>query len=444
MTGIHARAEYVWEQFKLSIWLIPLTMSIASIILAILTLNLDDRYGHFIADNFRYLRIDAQGARQVIAVISGAMMTITGVVFSISVVALTLASNQFGPKILRNYLRDTSNKIVLGLFVSTFLYGLVVLASIDTQHGGFIPLFSILTCIGMTIVAIGALIYFIHNISTAIQADHIIASIAEELNNTISNTLSRMSDDPQQMFDKSPPHSLTDKKKITLTQPVYSPESGYIQAINYQSILQQTIESNVCFILEKRAGDFILENSPIGVLHHFTATENIDTGCFFNAILFGRQRTPIQDIEFSITQLLQIALRALSPGINDSITAITCINWLGSSLGRMSLCQFPSSYFTDDEGICRIDAKTFSFKGAVNAVFNPLRQNTRNNEVVSIHLLEILVQLMRTTKSKDYRRLLHAQAKYLFNDCQQSFSADPDINAAKTRFLECESIMSSE
>ena len=176
MPDLTEKSSKLWDYLKVSIWVLPLAMSFAALVLAVVMLEVDVRYGHVPWKWAAVLRIDAAGARQVVAVITGAMMTITGVVFSVTIVALTLASNQFGPKVLRNYLRDTGSKFVLGLFVSTFVYGLLVLASVDTTHGGFVPLWSMVVNITLAVLATGGLIYFIHNISTAIQADHCLSA----------------------------------------------------------------------------------------------------------------------------------------------------------------------------------------------------------------------------------------------------------------------------
>ena len=443
MSGLYARAGYFWEQFKLSIWLIPLSMSISALILAILTLELDYRFGSFTTEHFKLLRIDAQGARQLVSVISGAMMTITGVVFSISIVTLALASNQFGPKILRNYLRDTGNKIVLGLFVSTFIYGLMILASIDTGQGGFVPLWSVLTCIVLTMLSIGALIYYIHNISTAIQADHIIALIGEELNEAIDKSLVEFDTEDstsQTIEQENRDLNWKDKPAIKL----YSAHSGYIQTIDYQGLVACATDYEAFISIKKRAGHFIIKGASIGEIYRQgeekgnDTEQEIDMDLIFKNVLFGRQRTPIQDIEFSITQLLQIALRALSPGINDSMTGITCINWLGSSLGRMAQCSFPGANFVDESGRLRVESKNFSFKGAVDAVFDPLRQCARNNEMVAIHLLDTLYQILDSCRHAPYHKTLLSQAEMIYNDCKQTFKADLDLQAATERWHQCQ------
>jgi uncharacterized membrane protein len=434
MTG---KIGYLWDRLKVSIWFVPLVMSLGAVILAMIMLDVDVRYGSIPWDWVRLLRIDAQGVRQVVAVISGAMMTITGVVFSVSVVTLALASNQFGPKVLRNYLHDTGNKLVLGLFVATFIYALLILASVDTAQGGFVPIWSMFVSLLLTVLATGGLIYYIHNISTAIQADHVIALIGEELNNVIDTMLV-----PFEHYGNSAP--LTHKQEWSVQKqglkrlPIYSAKSGYLQVIDYKALVSFATEHNVFLEIDKHAGHFVIEGSSIGSCYAYENISDATAAQILSLVIFGRQRTPVQDVEFSIMQLLQIALRALSPGINDSLTGITCIDWLSAALGRMSGCAFPPSCFRDPVGVLRVVSNGFSFEGAVNSVFDPLRQSARGNEMVTIRLLEVLERVIGVAKKVDYCAVLLAQAELIHEAAIESIPGRSDRKVVTDCFARCQ------
>ena len=180
----------LWDRLQTTIWFIPAVLALAGLVVAMLLVNLDLRIDTSDWAWLKVFKIGTAGVRQVLAVTTGATMTITGVVFSISVVTLTLAANQFGAKLLRNYLSDSRNKAVLGLFVGSFVYGLIVLASIDSDSGEHVPTLAFMVSLILTLLSIAGLIYFIHNISTSIQADRLIAVIGRDLSTTIANTLS--------------------------------------------------------------------------------------------------------------------------------------------------------------------------------------------------------------------------------------------------------------
>jgi uncharacterized membrane protein len=441
MPDLTEKGSNLWEYLKVSIWLVPLVMSVAALVLAVVMLEVDVRYGHVPWSWAAVLRIDAAGARQVVAVITGAMMTITGVVFSVTIVALTLASNQFGPKVLRNYLRDTSSKLVLGLFVATFVYGLLVLASVDTEHGGFVPLWSMVVNITLAVLATGGLIYFIHNISTSIQADHIIALIGEDLNHAIKSMLMPL--DGESNHGKNVNERVACEQEWSIQRQglvhtaIQCPESGYLQMIDYNGLARLAAEHN-CFVeIDKRAGNYLIEHAAIGCCYAAEKASDELLAQLLTGVAIGRQRTPVQDIEFSIDQLVQVALRALSPGINDSLTCITCVNWLGAALGRMANCAFQSYCFRDTEGVQRVLANGFNFEGAVNAVFDPIRQNARCNEMVTIRLLEVLDQVIGVAKIPHYCDALISQTELIYRAAIESIPCASDREAVNQRFEQC-------
>ena len=443
MANLTEQRSSLWDMLKVSNWVLPLAMALSALALAVAMLEFDARF-----DTLRWhwtavLRIDAAGVRQVFAVTTGAMMTITGVVFSVSVVALTLASNQFGPRVLRNYFGDTGNKVVLGLFIATFVYGLLVLASVDTRGEDFVPIWSMVVGLVLTVLAVGGLIYFIHNISNAIQADHVIALIGEELDSSINSMLTPCEAD-QNSAESACRQEWSRRRKELTAHAVGSRQSGYIQSVDYNGLAELAAEADCYFAVNRRAGHFVLEHSPLISCYSSKALPNEIVDKLFERIIFGRQRTPIQDIEFSVEQLVQVALRALSPGINDSLTAITCVDWLSAALGRMSHCIFPSYYFRDKDDSLRVAGNGFSFESAVNAVFDPLRQNASGNVMVTIRLLEALDQIIHIACRPGYCAILFRHAELIYQVATESLPNAADREAVSQRFESCKQIFADK
>ena len=443
MANLTEQGSSLWDMLKVSNWVVPLAMALSAVALAVAMLEFDARFETLLWSWASVLRTDAAGGRQVFAVTTGAMMTITGVVFSVSVVALTLASNQFGPRVLRNYFGDTGNKVVLGLFIATFVYGLLVLASVDTRGADFVPVWSMVVGLILTVLAVGGLIYFIHNISNAIQADHVIALIGEELNSSIDRMLTPCEADHNGA--ESPCRREWSMQLMELAEhAVGSPQSGYVQSVDYNAIAELAAEADYFLAVNKRAGHFVLEHSPLLTCYSTQTLPDQAINKLFEHFVFGRQRTPIQDIEFSVEQLVQVALRALSPGINDSLTAITCIDWLSAALGRMSRCVFPSYYFRDKGDTLRVVGNGFSFEGAVNAVFDPLRQNARGNVMVTIRLLEALGQIIYVACRPSYCATLFDHAKLIYQVTTESLPNAADREAVSKRFEACKQIFADK
>lgn len=385
------------------------------------------------------LQIGASGIRQLLAVTASAIISVTGVVFSISIVALTLAANQFGSKILYNFLRDTKTKIVLGILIGSFLYGLALLSFIDTHAASSqqIPIISVAVNLLLTVLSIIGLIYFIHYISTTIQADQIISMIGEELNQAIEESLFDLDelctvDSSKQRWDIAV-HAMPSHTML-------ASGSGYVEFVDVDRLSTIAESERLHIELLLRPGDFIIQNSPILRIYH---DGKIDEACNDKlrlCISLGRKRTPFSDIEFAIMQLLQIALRALSPGVNDSLTAVACIDWLSSSLGRMANKSFPLEYLEDSNGVIRIKRRGFGFADAVDTMFHPLRQNVTNNEMVMIHLLETISRILQVSRKSQYSDALFGHAKLIMESSKESFRNPTDAREIGKRFEKCQAI----
>lgn len=424
----------IWERLQTTIWFIPAVLALAGVVLAVLLVNLDLRTDFSGWPWLDIFKIGTTGVRQVLSVTTGAMMTITGVVFSISVVTLTLAANQFGAKILRNYLSDSRNKVVLGLFVGSFLYGLVVLASIDSDSGGQVPTLAFMTSLILTLIAVVALIYFIHNISTSIQADRLIAVIGANLSNTVIDTLSAPGEDPDTAL-------LREKWGLAVHGnagvPVCADYSGYVEYIDYDTLIDLARRSQCVVEIHIRPGAFVIQGNPVATIRYLGADTALTAADVNRHISLGPQRTNVQDLEFAIMQLLQIAQRALSPGINDSLTAISCIDWMSAALARMAERRFQAEYLTDADGVVRLRIHAFDFAGATDAIFNPLRQNARGNEMVTIRLLETIGAVMQVSCDRTYLEELRRHADLIIRTARANFPDADDITETERRHTDC-------
>jgi uncharacterized membrane protein len=434
--------KIIRNKLQTSIWFIPLVMSLVSILLAVSLVTVDLRLQTMQWSWLQTLRIGVDGVRQVLSVTTGAMMTITGVVFSITVVSLTLASNQLGPKVLRNYLRDPANKWVLGWFISSFLYGLVVLTSIDSQREYFVPVTAFLVSLVLTVIAVVGLIYFIHNIAVTIQADHMIARIGDELVETVRHTLQPLQSEADEAL-------LRERWTIAIhgapAHPFGATHNGYVEYIDYSGLLQTAAQHNMFCDLRIRAGDFVIEDCCIAVCYANTSLDTESVGqALRECISLSRQRTPLQDIEYAVTQLMQIALRALSPGINDASTAIACVDWLSASLGCMAGKRFPADYRKDENDVVRMKTRSFDFRGVANAIFDPLRQNARTNEMVLIRLLEVIAGIMEVSGQREHLKIMRHHASLVYQTAESSFPDKADVETARSRYNHCVSVYDRE
>lgn len=382
----------IWFRLTSSYWFIPTVMLVSAFLLSHFfiwvdgLLNKEDfpKILHWI-----YLN-KAEGARSLLSTIAGSMITVAGVVFSITIVALTLASTQFGPRILTNFVRDKGNQFVLGAFISTFVYCLSLLRTIrGGEDNLFIPHISIIVGFIFAIFNIFVLIYFIHHISKSIQVSNIVSNINSELLSTIGmrfpRELGRGPSDVKKVWAslEEPPEDFKEK-----SVKVPASKSGYVRILDDNGLISFAKSNDIIIKLECRPGDYLIEGVPLAYVYpEERYNESIDKR-INGDIVIGPQRTSEQDVEFPINQIVEIALRALSPGINDPFTALGCIERLTASLCELAKGNPPSKFRYDDQNNLRIIANPEKFLELLDKAFNQILHYGRSDFVVVLKLIE--------------------------------------------------------
>ena len=375
--------RHAYEALRSTMWLLPALMAAAGSGLALALLHAVPAIPGWPA----WLRFAAgpQAAHTLLATIAGGMIGVAGVTFSITIVTLAMASQQMGPRLLRGFVRDRVNQLVFGSFVATFLYSLLVLQSISAEaEGDDLPHHAILGAVVLSTVALGMLLYFIHHTAHSIQADSVIALVTGELSQNIRRLF------PERIGEEGEPEPQDAPRPPQDAVVVRAKREGYVQALHEERILQLAKRHDLVFDMLRRPGDFVPVDAP---LLRAWPKENVpprfDRLAAKVAIL-GHKRTAEQDVEFSIDQLAEVAVRALSPGINDPFTAMRCVDRLGSALADLARRRFPSHVREDEDGHPRVIVRRPSFDGLMDAAFNAIRQNTRGAVGVTIRMLEAL------------------------------------------------------
>ncbi len=418
-----------WERVRSSFWFLPGLMALGAVGLSSATVWLD---GWVTADWVRSLGWvysgGAEGASAVLGTVASSMMTITGLVFSLTLVALAQASAQFGPRILRNFMRDTANQVVLGTFVATFLYCLLVLRTIRrADEVLFIPHVSVTLGVAFALVSLGVLIYFIHHVAISIQADEIIARISSELERGIDRLY------PVKIGEGEPVDAA--EKPPGEGKGVISDEEGYVELIDAGALLRAAEEADVVIEIAKRPGHYVSKGALLA--RGWPAERVIDELCdrVRGAYAIGVSRTPAQDVEFTLLQLVEIAVRALSPGINDPFTAMTCIDRLGSALGKLAGRDRPVAFRRGKEGALRVIAEGSGFDRFVAAAYDQIRQNSRGNVAVTIRLLEALAEVADSVGRRADFDAVAAQAGLVMAGARAAVHEAGDLREVEERYL---------
>jgi uncharacterized membrane protein len=403
-----------WEKLSTSYWFLPTVLALCAIALSALTLRLDKSVNPQWARHAIWVWAGGpEGARNVLATIASSTITVAGVVFSITVVTLTLASSQFGPRLLRNFMNDWGTQTVLGTFVATFLYCLLVLRAIrGTDNLKVVPFLSVTCGVVFALVSVGFLIFFIHHISSSIIAENVIARVASELQNQIDalypEKAGRATNEDEQ---REVPEEFRHHPGS-----IHSHRSGFIEAIAVERLLELAQEHDLVIRLRRRPGEFLAESQLLAEVLPAARLDGELCDEIRGTIFFGQRRTPTQDIEYSIDQLVEVAVRALSPGINDPFTAITCVEWLGDALIRVAGREIPSRWRYDPKGKLRIITDVTDFAGIARAALSQIRQYGTRSVAVTIRLLEVLARVGPHLVRQSDRRILLDHAQWIRDD----------------------------
>lgn len=406
-------------------------MALCAVGLSFATVAIDDRFTRNWLKNVTWIyNGGADGARAVLQTIAGSMITIAGVVFSLTLVALSIASSQFGSRLLRNFMRDSINQTVLGTFTATFLYCLMVLRTIRNEsEGGFVPHLAVTLGVVLALASLWMLIYFIHHVAVSIQADEVVARVSEDLHEAI-----------KRLFPEGETPSTGATNSILAAEwvkngwPIAAANDGYLQRIDLEALLLLAQQNDLVFRLDCRPGHYLVSGMPMGAICAGQAPPASLVTRIQDAFFVGNQRTTTQDVEFGILQLVEIGVRALSPGINDPFTAIACVDRLGSILARLARRTMPSSCRLDSDGTVRVIANCVTFAGIVDAAFNQLRQYARTNADVTMRLLETIAVVATTTRRASDREALRQQAALVSAGAEAALPEAHDRRAVQLRY----------
>ncbi len=395
-----------WYDWSQSLWFVPTLMTVAAIGLAVGTVRLDEALDLAPRASRPWaFGGGADGARGVLGTIAGSMITVTGTVFSITIVALQLASGQFTPRVLRTFTGDRGVQVVLGVFLATFTYALLVLRTVraeeDARTGAeaFVPAVSVTVAVAFALLSIGSLIYFIHRIARAIQAatvvDHVVADTGAALDRRLP---------PQTADAPTTPGGVAVPDEPPAT--VRAETSGYLQAVGEGALLDLGTDAPrdagtgpprdpravapLTLRIASTVGEFVLEGAPLAEVWPAAACTDRLAGAVRGACTLGRERTHEQDVELGFRQLADIATKALSPGVNDPTTATICVDRLGQLLVRAARDPDGPVVRDDDAGRVRVLLPTPPFGRLVDTAFAQIRHFGAGDAVVMAHLVGVL------------------------------------------------------
>ncbi|MFI9653713.1 DUF2254 domain-containing protein [Guyparkeria sp. GHLCS8-2] len=425
-----------WEALRSSFWFIPAMLVAGAVALAAVAGRVDRLtvVEGWLAIGWSFTG-GAEGASAVLGIIAGSMATIAGVVFSMTLVTLSLASSQLGPRLLRSFMRDPPTQIVLGTYVATFLYCVLVVLTIRRSDAyAFVPQLSVTLGVLLAVISLGMLIYFIHHVAISIQANQVIARVGSELIDVLEGLFPETIGQGPAGKSAEIPGAAFLRLLSREGEPVGASGDGYLQFVDASALMALAVREDVVIRLECRPGHYVVAGRPL--LRVWPASQRGDEFAreVNAAFALGNQRTPGQDIESAINELVEIAVRALSSGINDPFTAIACVDRLGSAFCRLATREMPSPYRYDSKGQLRVIAPSPSFPTMLDAGFDQIRQHGRANVAVSIRLMDTLALITAFAHRPADRAALLRHADMIRRGAWQSFAEHEDRDALEKRY----------
>ncbi|MFC6287561.1 DUF2254 domain-containing protein [Nocardioides sp. GCM10027113] len=428
---MRTRLHDLAESLRASFWFLPVLMTVSAAALAYITLNIDDEFSGTVGGLLYNGGPD--GARVLLSTVSASMVTVAATVFSITIVAMTLASQQFGPRMLTNFVRDRGNQATIGTFLAVFLYAVLVQRQVRMSPGR-VPNISVSLAMVFAVAAVLVLIYFIHHIATSIQVMSLTRTISRDLHYRATRLFPNLDEFPEAR--PSDPDLFNPQGKEWHARPGYP---GYVQSIDVERLLAIAAKHDLLLRLETRPGKFAVASTPlVTVWRRDGSGEDVGTDLLqdiVRAFRLGSRREHGQDAEFPMAQLTEVAVRALSPSLNDPFTGCACVNHLAAGLCDIAGEEMPPRALADSDGTTRLlMGAPITFHRLVREAYDPIRQSADYHVMVYLRLLEALTEIVLSAATADQYDALHEQADLVRERAGQVVPQQGDRQDVEARY----------
>lgn len=428
------------EDLRASYWFVPSIMALLAIALGAAMVWLDAGPATGLLDGLGwYQKAKPDGAHQVLSTIAGSMITVAGVVFSITIVAIAYAASQFGPRILANFMSDRGNQVTLGTFIATFVYCLVVLRTIrGGDEGGFVPQIAVMVGLLLALCSIAVLIFFIHHVPHSIHINNVVAHIGKQLLRSVDHRFPAQVGDPPDKDGQPPDESSIAERALagsSDTARICARANGYIEAVDDDALMDAARDDDLVVRLHHIPGDYLYDGELLVSAWPAERAGKSAQDSLRRSYSIGNKRTPTHDILFLVDELVEIAARALSTGVNDPYTAMTCLDWFGAAAAQMSRRQMPSPRRVDQDGKVRVIAVPDSYAGFIEHGFGRMRPYVARDVNTALHMLDTLAQVAASCRPSDRTQLIAAQAETLLSLAELELHG-PSLEQVRKRFRE--------
>jgi uncharacterized membrane protein len=399
-------ARFTWDRLKVSFWFAPLVMSLGAILLAWAMYWVDVRIPNELLQNIPLiLNGSVVELRGTLIAIATTTLATAGVVFTLLTLPLSTVAAQYGSRLLRVFLGDRITQLVLGMFVGTFVYCIAAATSLPPARVQFEgPQLTATIGLLLMLATFASLILLVQHISTMLQAPNIAAAAGAELLDVVRAEI------PDEVRSGADQRQSGQEASDTLVEaegyPVRVRDTGYIQYIDPEYVLTLLRERNLVIRLLCKPGHFVWRGAVVALVWPAGRFDEQLEGQIRHAFQIGNQRTPTQDVEYAVNQLVEMAVRAMSPAINDPFTAMTCLDYVGNGLALFIRQGEKSHHYYDQDGRLRLVLEPITFDELLSAAFDMLRHASCDNASVLLHMLKVIDTISQEAKSPEARQKL--------------------------------------
>jgi uncharacterized membrane protein len=442
-------ARYNWDRLKVSFWFAPLVMSLGAIVLVWVMNWIDRRIPNELLQNSNLvLSGGADQLRSILVGMATSILATAGVVFTLLTLPLSTVAAQYGSRLLRLFLGDRITQFVLGMFVGTFVYCITAATSIPSAEAG-LEAPQVLVTVGLLLMmaTFGSLILLVQHISIMLQAPQIAAAAGAELLEVVQSEILDEVNSAARPTGLPAPGRTTVENSMKESEgyPVRVPGSGYIQYIDPDIMLTLAQVKNLVIRLLRKPGDFVWPGEVValvwpsdGIGGQRPSVKPVQFDPEMDkqlrrAFRLGKQRTPTQDVEYAVNQLVEMALRAMSPAINDPFTAMTCLDFMGNGLALFAQKGAETPRVYDQDGRLRLVFEPVPFEQLLNAAFAMLRHCSCDNASVLLHILEVIEAIGQEAKAPEIQQQLLRQVSLIQSESKAGALTEPDRQLIQRR-----------
>lgn len=406
--GKTTRFRNVVSWFGSRLWLIPACMSLAALGLAYLIAfsglksPVDSSAAWWIFSG------DAATARGLLSTIASGMITMTSLVVSLTILVLSQAARQLGPRLIYNFVGDRSIQAVIGLFMATILYTLFILRSINDELGPQnVPRFAVTFAGIFTIACLFALLAYINKLAHSIVSDTVVRQVGDNLDAAIA--------DCPCLPDRTEDSVDLDRESLELENRrcIGFEKGGYVQMIDYEALCRAAVRFDLILVVQVVPGEFVLPKGKYVEIRSREPVGNSVESEIHEAFVIGPERTSAQDLGYSVRQLVEIALRALSPSTNDPYTAIAVIDRLAAALENAWGRELSAKQYRDEKGRLRVVTSEGGHEPLIDVAFTPIRRAAEGKPGILLVLAERIRDLLQSAELPEQRAALKIQLQTL-------------------------------